>query len=95
MSETVLSQNEQPSVLDAPQTPVTPPAKRSGNGIAVVALLLGAAGFVVAVRRLRILVGGDPFRNEPYGYAHGRGAHGLVFLHNAHFATRGVTLALR
>lgn len=42
----------------------------------------------------RRLVGGDPFRNEPYGYAHGRGAHGLVFLHNAHFATRSVSLSL-
>lgn len=42
----------------------------------------------------RRLVGGDPFRNEAYGYAHGRGAHGLVFLHNAHFAARPVTLRL-
>ena len=42
----------------------------------------------------RRLVGGDPFRNEVYGYAHGRGAHGFVFLHNAHFASRPLTLTL-
>ncbi len=39
-------------------------------------------------------VGGDPFSSEPYGYAYGRGAHGLVFLNNAHFAARPVTLRL-
>jgi len=39
-------------------------------------------------------VGGDPFRNEPYGYAHGRGARGFVFLHNAHFTARPVALRL-
>lgn len=39
-------------------------------------------------------VGGDPFRNEAYGYAHGRGARAAVFLHNAHFAARAVTLRL-
>lgn len=42
----------------------------------------------------RRLVGGDPFRNEPYGYAHGRGARALLFLHNAHFTARPVTLRL-
>lgn len=42
----------------------------------------------------RRLVGGDPFRNEVYGYAHGRGTHGFVFLHNAHFAARPITLRL-
>jgi hypothetical protein len=42
----------------------------------------------------RRLVGGDPFRNEVYGYAHGRGAHGFVFLHNAHFVARPFTLTL-
>lgn len=42
----------------------------------------------------RHLVGGDPFRNEPYGYAYGRGAHGLVFLHNANFVTQYVTFDL-
>ncbi len=42
----------------------------------------------------RHLVGGDPFRNEPYGYAYGKGTHGLVFLHNANFVTQCVTLDL-
>src|ERR1017187_9758277 len=32
-------------------------------------------------RRRNIL--GDPFRNEVYGYAHGQGAHGFLFLHHA------------
>ncbi len=42
----------------------------------------------------RRLVGGEPFRNEPYGYAHGRGARSLVCLHNAHFAARRIDLRL-
>ena len=42
----------------------------------------------------RRLVGGDPFRNEVYGYAHGRGAHGFVFVTNAHFASRPLALRL-
>jgi hypothetical protein len=37
---------------------------------------------------------GDPFRNDVYGYAHGRGARSFLFLYNAHFAARAVTLAL-
>ncbi|ANC01184.1 uroporphyrin-III methyltransferase [Pseudomonas putida] len=47
MSETVLSNNEQPSAIDAPQTPVEQPAKRAGNGLALLALLIGAAGVAV------------------------------------------------
>ena len=47
MSETVLSNNDQPSA-QAPAEPVTaPPAKRSGSGLAALALLLGAAGVAV------------------------------------------------
>lgn len=47
MSETVLSNNDQPSA-QAPAEPVTtPPAKRSGSGLATLALLLGAAGVAV------------------------------------------------
>ena len=42
----------------------------------------------------RRLVGGDPFRNEVHGYAHGRGARGLVFVNNSHFASRPITLRL-
>jgi hypothetical protein len=42
----------------------------------------------------RRLVGGDPFRNEVYGYAHGRKAHGFVFVTNAHFASRPLALRL-
>src|ERR1019366_2957870 len=42
----------------------------------------------------RRVVGGDPFRNEVHGYAHGRGARGLVFVNNSHFASRPITLQL-
>ena len=46
MSETALPKDEAQPALDAPgQTPVTAP--RRGNGLAIVALLLGA--FVAAV----------------------------------------------
>jgi len=37
---------------------------------------------------------GDPFRNDVYGYAHGRGTRSFLFLSNAHFASRLVRLAL-
>ena len=42
----------------------------------------------------RRLIGGDPFHNEAYGYAHGRGTHGFVFVTNAHFASRPLALRL-
>ncbi|MBJ9977561.1 uroporphyrinogen-III C-methyltransferase [Pseudomonas sp. S75] len=47
MSETVLSNNEHASAPDAPHTPVERPARRAGNGVAVLALLIGAAGLGV------------------------------------------------
>ncbi|AIR89013.1 uroporphyrinogen-III C-methyltransferase [Pseudomonas cremoricolorata] len=47
MSETVLSNNDQPAPPQTPKAPAGKPAKRSGNGIAVLALLLGAAGVAV------------------------------------------------
>jgi hypothetical protein len=37
---------------------------------------------------------GDPARNEVYGYAHGRGARGFLFLNNAHFTSRRALLKL-
>lgn len=37
---------------------------------------------------------GDPWKNEVYGYAYFQGAHGVVFLHNAHFASRKADLPL-
>jgi hypothetical protein len=37
---------------------------------------------------------GDSWRNEPYGYAFFDGAHGFVFLNNAHFAARPVRVPL-
>ncbi|MHA6162687.1 uroporphyrinogen-III C-methyltransferase [Pseudomonas sichuanensis] len=46
MSETVLPHTEQNSVPEAPQT-TTAPAGRSGSGLAVLALLLGAAGVAI------------------------------------------------
>jgi len=39
-------------------------------------------------------LGGDPFRNEVYGYAHGRGARAVLVLNNAHFESRRIALAL-
>ncbi|MBS0631625.1 MAG: hypothetical protein JSS11_06900 [Verrucomicrobia bacterium] len=42
----------------------------------------------------RRTIPGDPFRNEVYGYAHGQGARSFLFLSNAHFASRQVTLTL-
>lgn len=42
----------------------------------------------------RRTIPGDPFRNEVYGYAHGQGARSFLFLSNAHFASRPVTLTL-
>jgi hypothetical protein len=42
----------------------------------------------------RRVVGGDPFRNEVHGYAHSRGARGLIFLNNSHFTSRPVTVRL-
>lgn len=47
-----------------------------------------------ALFRQRHLVGGDPFANEVYGYAYGRGTRGLLFCHNAHFAARPLRAAL-
>ncbi|MBA1202210.1 heme biosynthesis operon protein HemX [Pseudomonas capeferrum] len=44
MSETVLSNNDQPSATETPEPITPPPARRSGNGLAILALLLGAAG---------------------------------------------------
>lgn len=44
MSETVLSNNDKPSAIDTPEPITPPPARRSGNGLAILALLLGAAG---------------------------------------------------
>lgn len=62
MSETVLSKNDQPSA-QAPVEPVTaPPAKRSGSGLAALALLLGAAGVAVggwSVWQVRQLQGSE------------------------------------
>jgi hypothetical protein len=42
----------------------------------------------------RRTIPGDPFRNDVYGYAHGRGARSFLFLSNAHFAARAVKLTL-
>lgn len=42
----------------------------------------------------RRLVGGDPFRNDVYGYAHGKGARSFVFVNNVHFTSRKITMRL-
>ncbi|QYM78426.1 hypothetical protein K0B96_14140 [Horticoccus luteus] len=47
-----------------------------------------------ALFRTRRLVGGDPFHNDVYGYAYGDGERALVFVHNAHFASRPLRLRL-
>ncbi|MGH8437928.1 MAG: uroporphyrinogen-III C-methyltransferase [Pseudomonas sp.] len=47
MSETVLPNDDLQSTPEASEPSATPPAKRSGNGLAILALLLGAAGVAV------------------------------------------------
>lgn len=42
----------------------------------------------------RRIILGDPWRNEVYGYAHFSGAHGFLFINNAHFASRKAQLRL-
>ncbi len=42
----------------------------------------------------RRTIPGDPFRNDVYGYAHGKGSRSFLFLSNAHFGARPVTLTL-
>ncbi|HVM46475.1 MAG TPA: DUF4038 domain-containing protein [Candidatus Acidoferrum sp.] len=37
---------------------------------------------------------GDPFRNEPYGYAYGQGSHAFLFMNNANFESRHVEVSL-
>ncbi|MGN8258962.1 uroporphyrinogen-III C-methyltransferase [Pseudomonas sp. SMSB3] len=67
MSETVLSNNDQPSATE-PTHPITDkPVKRSGNGLAVLALLLGAAGVAVGgwgVWQVRQLQGNELNQGE-------------------------------
>ncbi|MCG8294382.1 MULTISPECIES: uroporphyrinogen-III C-methyltransferase [Pseudomonas] len=67
MSETVLSNTEQPLAPDAPQTTTATPARRSGNGLALLALLLGAAGVAVGgwgVLQVRQLQGSEQGQGE-------------------------------
>lgn len=56
--------------------------------------ITGFARKHAALFRHRHLIGGDPFANEVYGYAYGRGTHGLMFCHNAHFAARPLRITL-
>jgi len=42
----------------------------------------------------RRTIGGDPARNEPYGYAHFRGGRGFIFVNNVSFGAREVRLRL-
>jgi hypothetical protein len=44
------------------------------------------------LRRRNIL--GDPWKNEVYGYANVRGAHGFLFINNVHFSARKAELRL-
>ncbi|MFI5356530.1 MAG: hypothetical protein ACHQ4G_04265 [Opitutales bacterium] len=44
--------------------------------------------------RHRHLLGGDPFHNDVYGYAYGRGPQGLLFAYNDHFAARRLCIPL-
>ncbi|MBH3311753.1 uroporphyrinogen-III C-methyltransferase [Pseudomonas mosselii] len=67
MSETVLSNTEQPAALEAPQSATAKPARRSGNGLALLALLLGAAGVAVggwSVWQVRQLQGSEQGQGE-------------------------------
>lgn len=67
MSETVLSNTEQPSAPEAPDTTTAPAARRSGTGLALLALLLGAAGVAVggwSVWQVRQLQGSEQGQGE-------------------------------
>jgi uroporphyrin-3 C-methyltransferase len=67
VSETVLSNTEQPSALEAPEPTTAKPARRSGNGLALLALLLGAAGVAVGgwgVWQVRQLQGSEQGQGE-------------------------------
>lgn len=44
--------------------------------------------------RNRRTIGGDPFHNDVYGYAHGDGERALLFAHNVHFASRPLRVRL-
>lgn len=67
MSETVLPNTEQPAASEAPQTSTAKPERRSGNGLALLALLLGAAGVAVGgwgVWQVRQLQGSEQGQSE-------------------------------
>nr|WP_189662038.1 uroporphyrinogen-III C-methyltransferase [Pseudomonas mosselii] len=67
VSETVLSNTEQPAAPEAPQSATAKPARRSGNGLALLALLLGAAGVAVggwSVWQVRQLQGSEQGQGE-------------------------------
>ena len=52
MSETVLPNDDLQPTPEASDSSASAPGKRSGNGLAVLALLLGAAGVVVGCVRV-------------------------------------------
>jgi len=67
VSETVLSHNDQPSAQEPAQPVTPPPAKRSGTGLALLALLVGAAGVAVGgwgVWQVRHLQGSELSQGE-------------------------------
>jgi len=67
VSETVLSNTEQPSAPEAPEPTSAKPARRSGSGLALLALLLGAAGVAVGgwgVWQVRQLQGSEQGQGE-------------------------------
>ncbi|MDH0302548.1 MULTISPECIES: uroporphyrinogen-III C-methyltransferase [unclassified Pseudomonas] len=67
MSETVLSNTEQPSAPETPESTTAKPVRRSGNGLALLALLLGAAGVAVGgwgVWQVRQLQGSEQGQGE-------------------------------
>jgi uroporphyrin-III C-methyltransferase len=67
VSETVLSHTEQPKAPETPETTTAMPARRSGSGLALFALLLGAAGVAVGgwgVWQVRQLQGSEQGQGE-------------------------------
>ena len=46
----------------------------------------------ILLKRNKVL--GDPWKNEPYGYAYFHGGHGFLFMNNLHFDARLVALQL-
>src|SRR5262249_30863870 len=64
------------------------------DDVAFVARLQKFAGENAAIFLKRKKILGDPWNNEPYGYAYFQGGRGFLFMNNLHFDARLVRLQL-